>query len=155
MVKAYIGLGSNLGNTPENLRVAKLRLAECGRVTAQSKLYHTKPWGNLDQPNFTNGVLQIETELSPRELLVKLKTMEKEIGREESVRWGPRLIDLDILTYGDEQVDEPDLKIPHLHMSVRAFVLIPLCDIDDSYKPVLDALTAEERAEVQPSKETW
>jgi 2-amino-4-hydroxy-6-hydroxymethyldihydropteridine diphosphokinase len=155
MVIANIGLGSNLDNPPKNLERALPELAALGQIISKSRLYHTKPWGVLDQPNFCNAVLQLETTLAPQELLVQLKEIEQRLGRKTSRRWGPRLIDLDILTYGDLVVDEPNLTIPHLHMNDRAFVLIPLCDVDPSFEAALKALPAASIQEVELSNLTW
>lgn len=155
MVYAYIGLGSNLGDTTKNLRDALREVEAFGQVYAKSRLYHSKPWGVTDQPDFCNAVLQLETSLSPQELLKGLKDLEKRLGREESRRWGPRLIDLDILTYGEEVVKEENLTVPHAHMNERAFVLMPLCDIDVNFKDALMALPAESRAEVTLTTLTW
>jgi 2-amino-4-hydroxy-6-hydroxymethyldihydropteridine diphosphokinase len=155
MVIANIGLGSNLGDTAQNLRDAVKNLEDLGTVLAKSRLYHSKPWGVLDQPDFCNAVLQLETELPPRGLLIALKNLEMQMGREESRRWGPRLIDLDILTYGDQKVNDTDLIIPHLHMNDRAFVLKPLCDIDSSYSAALKALPRESQDEVQLLDLAW
>lgn len=155
MVYAYIGVGSNLGDTAENLRVALREVEAFGQVYAKSRLYHSKPWGVTDQPDFCNAVFQFETALSPQELLKQLKDLEKRMGREESRRWGPRLIDLDILTYGEEVVKDENLTVPHLHMNDRAFVLIPLCDIDHNFKDAMMALPPEARAEVTLSDLSW
>ncbi|CAN5632689.1 hypothetical protein BH10CYA1_BH10CYA1_45190 [soil metagenome] len=155
MVYAYIGLGSNLGDTAENLRVALREVEAFGQVYGKSKLYHSKAWGVTDQPDFCNAVLLLETLLSPQQLLKGLKDLEKRMGREESRRWGPRLIDLDILTYGEEVVKDENLTVPHLHMNERAFVLIPLCDIDLNFRDALMALPAESRAEVTVTDLSW
>ncbi len=125
----FISLGSNLGDRRENLRAAVAALPPAVRVTAQSPVYQTAPWGYADQPDFLNQVVEGETELSPRELLVHLKSLESRLGREKTFRYGPRQIDLDILFYADFIVEESDLQIPHPRLHERAFVLVPLADL--------------------------
>lgn len=112
MPLSYLGLGSNIGDAKANVEEAIRRLAAIGKIVKQSKLYVTAPWGVLDQPDFVNAVIQIDTELSPHLLLEKTQEIEKEMGREETFKWGPRLIDIDILTYSDLSVNDPDLKSP-------------------------------------------
>jgi 2-amino-4-hydroxy-6-hydroxymethyldihydropteridine diphosphokinase len=150
MVKAAIAIGSNIGDPSRNVRRAFERLSEVGKVVAQSSLYQTKPWGVLDQSDFINAAAIVETVFTPMELLEKLLSIELSMGRErkEAERWGPRVIDLDILTFGDVQVDEPKLKIPHRFMFERAFVLAPLAEIDATYLEALERLPAESQAEV-------
>lgn len=94
-----------------------------------SRVYETAPWGILDQPDFLNQVIQAETDLSPEELLMYVKQVEKEIGRQSRVRYGPREIDIDILFYDEEVVDLPQLQIPHPYLHERSFVLVPLADL--------------------------
>jgi dihydroneopterin aldolase/2-amino-4-hydroxy-6-hydroxymethyldihydropteridine diphosphokinase len=135
----YIGIGSNLGDREKNCLHAIELLQQKGiTVTKRSSLYETEPWGLKDQPYFINMVIEIETELEPEELLRKLKDIEREIGREESLKWGPRIIDLDILLFDDIILNEDTLKIPHPLMHERDFVLRPLCEIaPDKRHPVL------------------
>lgn len=129
MTIAYIGLGSNLGDRLDNLRRAVAALNQAGvMVRKVSSVYETDPVGP-PQPDFLNAVCEIETELSPRELLARLKAIESEMGREPGERWGPRNIDLDLLLYGDEVIDEPDLNVPHPEMINRRFVIAPLLEI--------------------------
>ena len=130
MSRSYIGIGSNLGNRHENC-VHAIELLEERGVTVQkrSALYETEPWGVTDQPRFINMVVQIETTLEPEELLKLLKGIEQEIGRQDSFRWGPRLIDLDILFFNDLVLEEENLKIPHPFLHEREFVLRPLNEI--------------------------
>lgn len=137
---AAIGLGSNLGNPPENIRRAVRALAGLGTIIARSRLYATKPWGKTDQPDFCNAAVLLETALTPRELLGELKRLERELGREPGERWGPRVIDLDILIYDDVELDEPDLQIPHPRLSERAFALVPLAEIDPRFEAAVAAL---------------
>lgn len=150
MVRASIGIGSNVGDPIENVREAINRLAAVSTLVAQSSLYQTKPWGVRDQADFINAAAIVEVECSPRQLLESLLAIEKDMGRErkQGERWGPRVIDLDILTFGDLQVDEPGLTIPHKFMFERAFVLAPLAEIDKSYVDSLKKLSADSVAEV-------
>ena len=128
---AYIGLGSNLGDRARYLAAAVRLLADCPgtRVLRVSPVYETEPVGVTDQPAFLNAVAEIETALGPWELLLCCQGIEAELGRARSSRWGPRVIDLDILTLGDLRVDETDLTIPHPRLAERAFALRPLADL--------------------------
>jgi len=147
---AYIGIGSNQGNPPANVETAIVRLDALGSIVKRSLLYRTKPWGETEQADFINAVAALETVLDPRALLRGLKEIERELGRTTTYRWGPRTIDLDILTYGDERINEPDLVVPHPHLAERAFVLVPLAEIDPAYAPLRDALAADELRSVEP-----
>lgn len=140
MTLAYIGIGSNQGDPAANVDAALARLAELGTVVKRSRPYRTKPWGVTDQPDFVNAVVALETDLGARPLLEGLKRIERELGRVATYRWGPRVIDLDILTYGEEDIDEPDLVVPHPRMTERTFVLAPLAEIDASFAPALALL---------------
>jgi 2-amino-4-hydroxy-6-hydroxymethyldihydropteridine diphosphokinase len=134
----YLALGTNLGDRVENLRAAVRALPPMLQVTALSPVYETPPWGYADQPAFLNMALAGETESDPLRLIVFLKDLEVELGREKTFRNGPRLIDLDILFFDDLLVDEPGLVIPHPRLHERAFVLVPLNDItSDLIHPVL------------------
>lgn len=148
MARAAIGIGSNLGDPKKNVRRALASLVRIGKVIAQSGLYRAKPWGRTDQPAFCNAVALVETELAPRELLNELKQLERELGREPGERWGPRVIDLDILLFGDERIDEPGLTIPHPRLNERSFALIPLAQVDRRYAAVVAGLPPEERESV-------
>jgi 2-amino-4-hydroxy-6-hydroxymethyldihydropteridine diphosphokinase len=129
-VQAFIGLGSNLGDRHSNLRAAVDALRETGGVSviATSSIYETDPVGP-PQPDFLNAVVEISTTLAPRELLGVLKDVEARIGRVPTERWGPREIDLDLLLYGEEALEEPGLVVPHPEMYARAFVLVPLTEL--------------------------
>ncbi|MBD0290198.1 MAG: 2-amino-4-hydroxy-6-hydroxymethyldihydropteridine diphosphokinase [Thermoleophilia bacterium] len=132
MLRAYIGLGSNLGNRRRYLERALARLdAEAGiDVVAVSSVRETDPVGYLEQPRFLNAVAALETTLSPRELLDALLGVERSLGRQRAgPRFGPRTIDLDLLLYGDEQVDEGALTVPHPRLAERRFVLEPLAEL--------------------------
>lgn len=152
MTKAYIGIGSNVGDRQEFCREAVRALGESPGIDvhATSSLYETSPLGGPPQRSFVNAVVRIDTELSPRGLLEACKRIEARMGREESdIRWGPRVVDLDILLYGEEKVNEPDLEIPHAHIANRRFVLIPLLEVDPDVTdpwgtPYADALDEAE-----------
>jgi 2-amino-4-hydroxy-6-hydroxymethyldihydropteridine diphosphokinase len=147
----YIGIGSNLGNRQENcLKALGLISAEAGSVTKRSSMHATRPWGAEDQPEFINMAAELVTEAGPQELLETLRKIEKELGREETYRWGPRVIDLDILFYDDLVIDTPDLRIPHPLMHLREFVLRPLSEIaPDRIHPVLKKTVKELLSEIK------
>jgi len=132
-MKAFIGLGSNLGEREAMIRMALDDLARLPetRLVRASSLYDTEPVGEVEQPNFLNAVAQIDTELTPRQLLWNLLLIEKRLGRVRTQRrWGPRAIDLDLLLYGSVIIGEPDLKVPHPELVRRSFVLVPLVELD-------------------------
>lgn len=134
-VRAYLGLGTNLGDRRGNLREAIRELSELGSVVQQSNILETSPWGFTDQPDFLNMAISLDTALSPLDLLRAVKRIEARMGRVPSVRYGPRLIDIDVLLYGDVEMDTPELTLPHPRMAERDFVMIPLSEIR---KPGLD-----------------
>lgn len=145
----YLGLGTNLGDRAANLQAAISRLAENLTVTAVSPIYETAPWGITDQPDFLNMCLSVETDLPPHELLALLKKLEQEIGRVPGERWGPRLIDIDLLFYTNQIIKTEKLTIPHPELPERAFVLRPLADIAaDFVHPVLGETIAVLAAKV-------
>ena len=131
MTRAYLGLGSNLGDRIAHLQGALDALGATDRIEllAVSDVYETAPVGGPDQDDFLNAVVVLETDLSPRALLAVARRVESLAARVRTVRWGPRTLDVDVLVYGDERVDEPDLQIPHPRMAERAFVLAPLHDV--------------------------
>ena len=131
MAKAYVGIGSNLGDRESHLRHAiQLLQAEQGLVvTAVSTLRETEPVGPVEQGPFINGALRLETGLTPRELLERLLAIEEELGRIRGERFGPRTIDLDLLLYEDEVLDEPGLTLPHPRLHERRFALEPLAEL--------------------------
>jgi len=144
----YIGIGSNLGDRKDNCRKAIKLLKENGiAVKKQSSMHETEPWGIKDQPKFINMAIEVETDKKPEELLRILKEIEKEIGRKETVKWGPRVIDLDILFYDDLILKTPDLEIPHPLMHERAFILKPLCEIAPDKKHPITGKTVREMLE--------
>jgi 2-amino-4-hydroxy-6-hydroxymethyldihydropteridine diphosphokinase len=134
VTRAYVGLGANLGGREGNIRGAvELLGAEPGiEVVAVSSLRETAPVGYVDQPRFLNGACALETELSAGELLDRLLAVERALGRErgEEPRWGPRTIDLDLLLFGEETIDEPGLTVPHPRLTERSFALEPLLELD-------------------------
>ena len=139
MSRAYVALGSNLGNREENLCTALKHLQENGvEVIKTSTFIETEPYGVTDQPGFVNAVCQVETELAPLELLRLLLNIEQEMGRVRLRRWGERNIDLDLLLYEDAVLESEELTLPHPDMQNRNFVLIPLAEIaGDAVHPVL------------------
>src|SRR6187402_1940573 len=140
MNSAYILLGTNLGDKTANLTTACEKIiSRCGSITKQSELYETAPWGMANQDAFLNQVIQIETNHSPEKLLEILLSIEIEMGRVRLVKWGERLIDLDILYFNKDIITKESLKIPHPEIQNRMFVLVPLCEIAADYKhPVLN-----------------
>lgn len=152
----FIALGSNLGDRAANLQAARETLRPKVQVLRESPIYVTPPWGYLDQPEFFNQVIEVETLLHPKPLLHRLKSIEAKMGREATFRNGPRLIDLDILFYGQEVIEGEALQIPHPRLQDRAFVLIPLNDLaPDFMHPVLhqsvrEMLGAVDSAGVRP-----
>jgi 2-amino-4-hydroxy-6-hydroxymethyldihydropteridine diphosphokinase len=132
MADAYIGFGSNLGDRFSNLAAARDAVEkQAGKISALSAIYDTDPWGPVKQDNYLNHAVCISTAAKPRDLLAVLLEIERALGRDRSKeeRYGPRAIDLDILLYGDETINEPDLVIPHPRLGERAFALVPLAEI--------------------------
>lgn len=134
----YIGLGSNLGDRLSFIKKAIAELDKIAAVGKRSKIYTTPPWGDTDQPTFLNACIELESALTAEELLSKLKNIEDSLGRTETRKWGPRVIDLDLLFYGAETFESESLTIPHPELHNRAFVLKPLADIAGKFMhPVL------------------
>ncbi len=131
MTRAYLGLGSNLGDRIAQLQLAIDELAATDgiRVVAVSRVYETAPVGGLEQDDYLNAVVAIDTGLGARALLAVAQRLELLADRVRTVRWGPRTLDVDVLMVGDEQVDEPDLQVPHPRLHERGFVLAPLRDV--------------------------
>ena len=132
----YIGIGSNQGDSLENCRLAIEGIVADGRnrLIQCSSFYRTEPVGKKDQDWFVNGVVFVETSLGPEDLLEFLLSLEKKMGRIRGEQWGPRVIDLDILFYGEEVIEEEGLQIPHPRLHERRFVLIPLTEISPDLK---------------------
>jgi 2-amino-4-hydroxy-6-hydroxymethyldihydropteridine diphosphokinase len=155
-VTGYLGLGSNVGDRAANLRAAREALGRHGvAVTASSSVYETEPQGEvLEQPDFLNAAVRIDTELAPEALLDACKAVERELGRELGVRHGPRAIDVDLLLLGDTEHESERLRLPHRDVLARRFVLAPLVELDaDLALPdgtrVADALAALDGQRVQ------
>lgn len=131
-MRAFIGLGSNLGDREATIRAALEAIADMTDtdLVRVSSLYDTEPVGDVDQPNFLNAVAMVDTELDARTLLWNLMLVEKRLGRVRSQRWGPRTIDLDLLLYGDEVIEDDDLRVPHPEIIRRSFVLVPLVELE-------------------------
>ncbi|MDQ6900794.1 MAG: 2-amino-4-hydroxy-6-hydroxymethyldihydropteridine diphosphokinase [Candidatus Dormibacteraeota bacterium] len=130
MTVAYVGLGSNLGNRAENLAQARRLLAQNGaQILRASSVIETEPWGVRKQPSFLNQVLEVEWWTDARSLLLLAQEVEAQVGRRQTYRWGPRDIDVDILLFGDEQIAEPDLQVPHPRLWEREFVLRSLREL--------------------------
>jgi 2-amino-4-hydroxy-6-hydroxymethyldihydropteridine diphosphokinase len=130
MPEALIGLGGNLGDVVATLRAALAGLEAGGvRVVARSSNWKTPPWGVTDQPAFVNACALVATDLGPRALLDLCLATEQALGRRRDVKWGPRVIDLDVLDYDGRTIAEPGLSLPHPHLTERAFVLVPLAEI--------------------------
>ena len=169
-VTLYLGLGSNLGQREENLAEA-VRLLEPNRrstvgsaaagvesdesnldeiqISRRSSVYETSPWGYSDQPDFLNCVLEAHTNLSPDKLLERVQAVEQLVGRQPSVRYGPRHIDIDILLYGDDIIAQPDLQIPHPRLHQRAFALVPLAELQPGLvHPILKTTIGELASQV-------
>ncbi len=147
-VISYIALGSNIGEREENLDTAidLLHHAESIEVKGVSAYYNTAPVGYINQPDFLNAVVAVKTVLDPHALLEICQDIEKKLKRIRTIRWGPRIIDVDILLYGDKVIDDTELTIPHPRMHERDFVLTPLCDIaPEVIHPVLGVTMDELR----------
>lgn len=130
MARAALSLGGNIGDARATIAAALAALEASGvRVIARSSDYRTRPWGKTDQPDFTNVSAVVETALPPLELLAVCLEVERQLGRVRHERWGPRLIDIDLIAYDDVRMDTPALTLPHRHAHERGFVLIPLAEI--------------------------
>ncbi|MFQ5671560.1 MAG: 2-amino-4-hydroxy-6-hydroxymethyldihydropteridine diphosphokinase [Nitrospinales bacterium] len=153
----YIGIGSNMGSPRENCRQAMARLNVRPGITAmgQSSLYETEPVGVEEQNWFVNAVMEIKTDFNPEELLTALLKIEQEMGRVRREKWGPRIIDLDILFYGNRIIDTARLKIPHPEAARRRFVLAPLEEINPNLRhPALDKTVRELLAALPNEEQT-
>lgn len=139
-MRSFVGLGSNVGDRLEHLRraVAELRATDGIELVAASSVYETDPVGP-PQPDFLNAVVQVETTLGPHELLARLKAIERSVGRVPGERWAPREVDLDLLLYGEDVIETDALKVPHPEMYERAFVIVPLRELDPALADEIDA----------------
>lgn len=129
-INVYLSIGSNIGNRKDNLRAAVALIhKEVGKIARESRLYETEPWGKTDQEPFINQVVMANTTLEPRDLLTAISRVERELGRDRGEKWGPRVIDIDILFYGKRIIRDKGLEIPHPELHKRNFVLVPLMEI--------------------------
>jgi len=144
MVTVYLGLGSNLGDRESHIKNALQELRSVVTLQAISSIYETEPWGFHDQPKFLNAVCMGETRLTPHALLAAIKAIEQRMGRRPTVRYGPRPIDIDILSFGDHVIQTDELQIPHPRLAERAFVLVPLMEIAPDWKHPITGLTPAE-----------
>jgi 2-amino-4-hydroxy-6-hydroxymethyldihydropteridine diphosphokinase len=153
---ATLGLGSNIGDRVRNIEEAIERLTADGAVTliSQSRFYRTAPWGVTDQDWFVNACIAVRTDLTARELLRRCQVVENDMARVRTRRWGPRNIDVDVLTFRDSKINEPDYVVPHPRIAERAFVLVPLKDIAPSLiidgRSLDEMLSKLDAADVQP-----
>ncbi len=153
---AFVALGANLGDPALQIRQAIEAMAALPgtQVERASRLYRSPPWGMTDQPTFVNAVAQLRTGMQPVALLGALMEIERVAGRQRSERWGPRLLDLDLLVHGQVMVDAPGLCLPHPHLHERGFVLMPLAEIAPDFHvpgkgPVLELLRAVDCAGIE------
>lgn len=148
MNEVYLLLGSNEGNRAEHLlHACELIRFRCGNITAQSAIYETEAWGLKEQTAFLNQAICIRTPQAPIDLLSTLKKIEAETGRVKTVKWGPRVIDIDILFFNNEVIDLPDLKVPHPYLHVRKFTLMPLSEITPDFMHPLLPFTVRQLLE--------
>lgn len=155
--KVLISLGSNRGNRLIMLTKALSELERSGFcIINRSKIWETSPWGFTDQPRFLNMCIYAETKLSPEEMIKTIKNIEIKLGRNDSIKWGPREIDIDIITIGELVIERPNLSVPHRHMHERAFVLVPLKEIFPQFRHPITGKTLDEMIGALPvEKMEW
>ena len=143
-MRAFLGLGGNLGDPPAQFSAALALLGESGvEIIRRSSLYESPPLGP-PQPNYVNAVVEVETALEPSALLLKILSVEQQLGRRRDRRWGPRPLDIDILLYGGSAVSAPGLTVPHPGLATRAFVLVPLAELEPAVRHPASGRTVEE-----------
>lgn len=153
---AVLGLGSNIGDRVGNIEDAIARLTADGvvKLVARSRYYRTAPWGVTDQDWFVNACIAVQADVSARELLARCQAVENGMARVRTQRWGPRNIDVDILTFRDQKIVEPDLVVPHPRIAERAFVLVPLKDVAPDVRidgaSIDEMLSRLDASDVQP-----
>ncbi len=153
MSRVLLSLGTNLGDRAANLRAAIQALSPWVQVLARAPIYETAPWGYSNQPPYLNTALVGLTHLPPFQLLQRLKRIEMRLGRQTTFRYGPRVIDLDIVFYDDLHLEAPFLCLPHPRMHQRAFVLVPACDVAPHWQPPLLHKTVQDLSAEIPSQE--
>lgn len=153
MNKAYLLTGGNMGDRKRNLATAYKHIEQqCGKISKASAIYETAAWGKTNQPSFLNQALEIQTSLAPTQLLKKILHIERELGRVRDEKYGPRIIDIDILLFNDNVYDYPSLKIPHPELQNRRFVLAPLAEIAASFIHPVFKKTIADLLELCPDK---
>jgi len=146
-VKAYLGIGSNIGNRLSFILKSLEEIKTLGKIVKLSTVYESKAWGLEEQPPFLNLVVRIDTKLPPTELLLRLKRIEKNLGRKERYRWGPREIDIDVILYGNEVINSKLLSVPHPFLVERDFFLYPLLEIEPD---IVHPITGKPLKEYRP-----